>query len=195
MNYYKRLFGSSNQEGISLNENIIHDITQVSAEDNEMLTSPFTEKEVKEAIFEMKPNKAPGPDGFPAEFYQRFWEVIKYNLMALFKEFHEGTLPLFHLNYGVITLLPKQKESTNIKQFRPICLLNVSFKIFTKVAVRRLAKVAGKIVSESQTAFMSERNIMEGTVILHETLHELYRKKLSGVILKLDFEKAYDKVN
>jgi hypothetical protein len=52
-NYYKRLFGSSNQEGISLNENIIHDITQVSAEDNEILSSPFTEKEVKEAIFEM----------------------------------------------------------------------------------------------------------------------------------------------
>jgi hypothetical protein len=106
-NYYKRLFGSSNHEGISLNEDIAHDITQVSANDNEMLTSPFTEKEVKEAIFEMKPNKAPGPDGFPVEFYQRFWEVIKYDLMVLFKEFHEGTLPLFHLNYGVIMLLPK----------------------------------------------------------------------------------------
>jgi hypothetical protein len=61
--------------------------------------------------------------------------------------------------------------------------------------VRRLAKVVGKIVSVSQTAFMSERNIMEGTIILHETLHELHRKKLSVVILKLDFEKAYDKVN
>jgi hypothetical protein len=92
-----------------------NDITQVSVEDNEMLTTPFTEKEVKEAIFEMKHNKAPGPDGFPAEFYQRFWKVIKYDLMALFKEFHDGTLALFHLNYGVITLLPKQKESTNIK--------------------------------------------------------------------------------
>jgi hypothetical protein len=143
----------------------------------------------------MKPNKAPGPDGFPAEFYQRFWEVIKYDLMALFKEFYECTLPIFHLNYGVIMFLPKQKESTNIKQFRSICLLNVSFKIFTKVVVRRLAKVVEKIVSISQTAFMSERNIMEGTIILHETLHELHRKKLSGVILKLDFEKAYDKVN
>jgi hypothetical protein len=115
--------------------------------------------------------------------------------MVLFKELHEGTLPLFHLNYGVITLLPKRKESTNIKQFWPICLLNVIFKIFTKVVVRRLAKVAEKIVRESQTAFMSGRNIMEGTVILHETLHELHRKKLSGVILKLDFEKAYGKVN
>jgi hypothetical protein len=160
-----------------------------------MLTAPFMEKEVKEAIFEMEHNKAPEPNGFLAEFYQRFWEVIKYDLMALFKEFHDGTLPLFYLNYGIITLLPKQKESTNIKQFWPICLLNLSFKIFTKVVVRRLTKMAVKIVSESQTAFIPERNIMEGIVSLHETLHELHRKKLNGVILKLDFEKTYDKVN
>jgi hypothetical protein len=159
-----------------------------------MLTSCFTKKEVKEAIFEMKHNKAPKPDRFPVEFYQRFWEIIKDDLMALLKEFHDGTLPLFHLNYGIITLLLKQKESSNIKHFRPICLLNVSFKIFMKVTVRRLTKVAEKLVSQSQTAFMPGRNIMEGTVILHETLHELHRKKMNGVIIKLDFEKAYDKV-
>jgi hypothetical protein len=63
------------------------------------------------------------------------------------------------------------------------------------VAVRRLTKVAEKIVSESQTAFMPGQNIMEGTIILYETLHELHRKKLNCVILKLDFEKTYDKVN
>jgi hypothetical protein len=61
--------------------------------------------------------------------------------------------------------------------------------------MRRLTKVAEKIVSESQTVSMPGRNIMEGTIILHETLHELHRKKLNGAILKLDFEKAYDKVN
>jgi hypothetical protein len=80
----------------------------------------------------MKHNKAPGPDGFPAEFYQTFWEIIKHDLMALFKEFHNGTLNLYSLNFGIITLLPKQKEVTHIKQFRPICLLNVSFKYSQK---------------------------------------------------------------
>jgi hypothetical protein len=74
--------------------------------------------------------------------------------MTLFKDFHAGTLPLFHLNYGTITLLPKQEGATNIKQFRPICLLNVSFKIFTKVAVRRLTIVTYKLVSQSQTVFV-----------------------------------------
>jgi hypothetical protein len=63
-----------------------------------------------------------------------------------------------------------------------------------KVVVRRLTKVVEKLVSQSQTAFIPGRNIMEGTIILHETLHKLHRKKMNGVILKLDFEKAYDKV-
>jgi len=74
-------------------------------------------------------------------------------------------------------------------------MLNVSFKTFTKVLANRLTNVADKVVRQSQTAFMPGRNILEGAVILHETIHELHRKKKDVVILKLDFEKAYDKVN
>jgi hypothetical protein len=77
----------------------------------------FTETEVKEAIFQKKHNKAPGPDGFPAKFYQIFWEIIKGDLVALFNEFHEGKLPLYGLNFGIITLLPKEEEATQTKQF------------------------------------------------------------------------------
>jgi hypothetical protein len=107
-----------------------------------MLIASFTKKEVKAVIFDMKHNKALQSDGFLVECYQCFWEIIKYDMMALFKDFHDGTLPLFHMKYGIIMLVPKQKESTIIKQHRPICLLNVSFFInFTKMAVRRLTKV------------------------------------------------------
>jgi hypothetical protein len=71
----------------------------------------------------------------------------------------------------------------------------VSFKIFTKVMINRMTGIASKLISPSQTIFMSGRNIMEGVVMLHETIHEIHRKKMSGIILKLDFEKTYDKVN
>jgi hypothetical protein len=74
-------------------------------------------------------------------------------------------------------------------------MLNVSFKIFTKVLANRLTALADNVVRQSQTAFMPGRNILEGVVILHETIHELHKKKRNGVVLKLDFEKAYDKVN
>jgi hypothetical protein len=74
--YYKGLFGSPEVWGISLEESQISDIPQVSLEENEILTREFTKSEVREAVFQMEHNKAPGPDGFPVEFYQVFLEVI-----------------------------------------------------------------------------------------------------------------------
>ncbi|WVZ53298.1 hypothetical protein U9M48_004264 [Paspalum notatum var. saurae] len=154
----------------------------------------WAEKEIRDAVFAMEHNKAPGLDGFPAEFYQKFWDIIKDDIMQMFLDLHAGDLPLFSLNFGVITLVPKVLEANRIQQYRPICLLNVSFKIFTKVAIIRVNSIADHLVSPTQTAFMRGRNILEGVVILHETIHVLHSKKQSGVILKIDFEKAYDKV-
>jgi hypothetical protein len=128
-------------------------------------------------IFQMEHNKAPGPYGFPMNFYQVCWEIIKIDLMALFKNFHDGYLPLCRLNFDTIILLPKSHEATMIQQYRSICLLNVSFKIFTKVATIRITEVAKKVISPMQTAFLPGRNIMEGVIILHETIHEMHRKK------------------
>ena len=110
---------------------------------------------------------------YTVEHNQAFWETIKDDLMALFQDFHEGILPLFSLNFGIITLLPKKTKTVQIQQYRPICLLNVSFKIFTKIAVNRLMSVADKIIRPTQSAFMPRRHILEGVVVLHQTLHEL----------------------
>jgi hypothetical protein len=144
--YYQNLFGAPEENNFTMLESRIDDIPQVSEVENDILTSLFTKTEVKEAIFQMEHNKAPGPDGFPVEFYQVFWEVIKADLMALFHDFHKGELPLFSLNFGIITLLPKFQEAIKIQQYRPICLLNVSFKIFTKVATNRKNLVAQKVI-------------------------------------------------
>ena len=113
----------------------------------------------------MEHNKAPGPDSFPAEFYQNFWDVVKPDLLDLFSCLHSGQLELFRLNFGEIVLLPKVNEAD-----------------FTKVATIRLNSVPDHVVRPSQTTFMQERNIIDGVVILHETVRELHRKNLNGVI-------------
>jgi hypothetical protein len=115
--------------------------------------------------------------------------------MALFTNFHDGSLTLCRLKFGTIILIPKCREATTIQQCRPICFLNVSFKIFTKIATNKSMEITKKVISPTQIALLSGRNIMEGVIILHKTIHKIHRKKQSRVILKLDFEKAYDKIN
>jgi mannosylglycoprotein endo-beta-mannosidase len=144
--YYKKLFGAPEQNTFSMMEERVADVPQLSPEENSILTKNFTQEEIFEAISQMEHNKAPGPDGFPAEFYQYFWDVLKDDLMAMFTHFQNGDFPLYKLNFGVITLLPKKDNAVQIQQYRPICLLNVSFKIFRKVATIRVSQMAHKIV-------------------------------------------------
>jgi hypothetical protein len=80
----------------------------------------------------------------------------------MFSVLHVGQLELFRLNFGEVILLCKVNEAERIQQFRPICLLNISFKIFTKVDTTRLNSVVDHVVQPSQTAFMQGRNILDG---------------------------------
>jgi hypothetical protein len=92
--------------------------------------------------------------------------------MTMFVEFHAGRLPLYSLNFGTIILLPKCREATQIKHPTPIPP--------PKVATNRISQVAQKVISPSQTAFIPGRNIIEGVIVLHETIHEMHRRKQSG---------------
>jgi hypothetical protein len=74
-------------------------------------------------------------------FYQTFWEVVKDDLLAMFNEWYNDKLDLYRLNFVMITLIPKENEARYMKKFRPISLLNCSFKIFTKVLTNRLARI------------------------------------------------------
>jgi hypothetical protein len=142
----------------------------------------------------MSSNSTPDPDGLSTAFYKALWDKVKDHVMEMFGNFHKGELNLSRLNYGLISLIPKLKEANNVKQFRPICLLGVDYKWITRVLTKRLTTMADSVVSMTQTTFIPGRNILEGVVILHQTMHELKTRK-KGVILKLYLENAYDKVS
>jgi hypothetical protein len=193
--YYKQLFGSAEVADMHLDLDLWPASHQIQQADNEFLTRPFTLEELDATIKEIKNNTAPGPDGFSVEFFKAFWPWIKGDIKEMLDCLHTGHLELWRLNYGVIILLPKVKPATSIKQFRLICLLNVIYKIITKTLTLRITSVIDKVISPFQTAFIPGRNILEGVVILQEVMHEVRTSKSSGVFIKLDFEKAYDKVN
>jgi hypothetical protein len=115
--------------------------------------------------------------------------------MALFQDFHNGDLDIFRLNFAVLSLIPKEPDASVMKKFRPISLLNCIFKVFTKVLTNRLALLMNILTSPNQTAFIKGRYILESVVSAHETIHLVIKKGKKGAILKLDYEKAFDKVN
>lgn len=110
----------------------------------------------------MKNNTAPGPNGFFVEFFKAFWTQIRGLIKELLDCLHAGHLELWRLNYGVIILIPKVKPAINVKPFRPICLLNVIYKLINKTLTIRLTAVVDKVISPFQTAFLPGRNILEG---------------------------------
>jgi hypothetical protein len=116
-------------------------------------------------------------------------------MLELFEEFYKGKLDVRRLNYGIITLVPKVKKVARIQQFRPIYLLNCLYKWFTKCLTLRLEPVAQRIIHRAQAAFLGGRNIMSNILALYEFLHDTRKKGKTEIMLKLDFEKTYDKVH
>jgi hypothetical protein len=145
--FYKELFGPSVSSSINLTNLIMN---QLSNMDRSLLTAPFCINEITKVVFDLKHNSAPGPNGFPAEFFQDFWELIYLDIWNLFKDFYDGNLDIERLNYGMVTLLPKVDNAIGMKNLRPICLLNVCYKIITRVLNNILALCIKKVISESQ---------------------------------------------
>lgn len=102
---------------------------------------------------------------------------MKYDLKGLLDDFYAGKLDIQRLNYRVITLLPKSKDAAQIQKFDPVCLLNVSFKIITKVLMNRLNKQVDNVISSTQTTSKKKRYIMEGVLLLNETLNTIRKNK------------------
>jgi hypothetical protein len=99
------------------------------------------------------------------------------------------------MNFSLVTLVPKEADARTLKKFRPIALTNCCFKIFSKACANRLGNCADRLISSNQTAFIRGRYILESVVTAHEVVHDVHHNKEEGVILKLDYEKAYDKVD
>lgn len=125
--YCSNLFGPALGNLFTAEQDIWPLDKNLSEEENEILCKPFSEEEIKHALFEMEKNKAAGPDKIPAEFYQHCWEIVKRDIVEIFRDFHENKMDVSRMNYGVITLIPKTKDAIRIQQFQPICLLIIAY--------------------------------------------------------------------
>jgi hypothetical protein len=113
--YYKNLFHFEEGSGFSLDPDFFSHNEKVSPEQNLNLEAPFTEQEVKKAVFDSYSDGAPRPDGISFMFYQTFWELVKIDIMDMFKDFYEGKLDIYRLNFAVLSLIPKEPGATSMK--------------------------------------------------------------------------------
>jgi hypothetical protein len=110
----------------------------VDDEANEKLCAPFIEREISDALFQIGPLKSPGPDGFPARFLQRNWDLMKEEVVHAVKLFFDTGVMPDEVNDTAIVLIPKKNDPEELKDFRPISLCNVIFKVVSKCLVNRL---------------------------------------------------------
>ena len=167
----------------------------VSANMNEALLNPILLPELEKIVFNMKKGKAPGPDGFPIEFFQEFWEIIKYDLLDVVQESYRNKQMLKSLNSTFLALIPKKEGADRLDHFRPIALCNVVYKIITKLIAERLKPFLGSLISAEQGGFVDGRQILDGVVIATEVVHSMANSKEKAMFIKLDMAKAYDRVS
>ena len=111
------------------------------------LEAPFPEEEIKTALFELRGDKAPGPDGFTAVLWQENWDTIKGETINMFKDFHNTGRFVKSLNTTFIVLIPKKGEAEDLKDFKPISLVGSIYKWTAKVLANRLKWVVGNVVN------------------------------------------------
>jgi hypothetical protein len=195
MNYYTELFTAAPLEDVDV---ILEGIKpSVTDEMNLRLTSPFSEHEIDTAMKQMAALKAPGPDGMPPVFYQSYWHVVGSDVStAVLSCLNSGKLPP-SLNHTYVTLIPKTKNPKRVTEYRPISLCNVIYKFIFKVLANCLKKVLPKVISDTQSAFVSGRLITDNILIAFETLHHMHNQRtgrVGSMALKLYMSKAYDRV-
>nr|GEY72661.1 RNA-directed DNA polymerase, eukaryota [Tanacetum cinerariifolium] len=138
----------------------------LTPEQNTLLTSPILETDIKDAIWDCGSDKSPGPDGFTFAFYKEFWNVVKKDILA-FVGYFFTTVPCPMM----------------ISDFHPLSLIGAQYKIIAKVLANRLARVIDIIISPEQSAFIKQRQILDGPLMVNEVIQWCKRKKSKLMVM------------
>ena len=194
--FYSKLYSSQNPRVNDPRFNLLFTgvmIKKLGNEQKETCEGLLTVEECKEVLKNFSKNKSPGTDGLTAEFYSFFWDLLSDTMVNSFNYgFQKGKLTVSQ-RQSIIRLIPKKdKDLSRLKNWRPISLLNLDYKIATKALALRLKKVLPSIINDAQTGYMEGRFIGENIRLISDILHFTAQQNLEGIALFIDFEKAFD---
>ena len=197
--YYENLYRKREQY-LDINDIIeqlsVSDFPKLDEKKSEFLEGPLTENEVFAFLKKMKNDKSPGPDGFTCEFFKFFW----YELGTFITSAINYSKEVMHFSepnkLGIITCIPKGKKPKEyLKNWRPICLLNVVYKIASGCIAERLKTYMDKLISRDQTGFLKGRFIGENIRLVYDLMNYTEQKHIPGLLMLIDFEKAFDSIS
>nr|GEW74205.1 hypothetical protein [Tanacetum cinerariifolium] len=163
--------------------------------DNLELEKNVSDDEIRLTIWDCGSQKASGPDGFSFLFLKTYWDLLKDDVVRVMRGVFDSFKMPNGTNSSFITLIPNVANPIHVKDFWPISLIGMQYKIIVEVLANRLLKVIDKVVSKEQSAFISGRFILEGTLMISEIMSWYKKKKRNLMLFKVDFEKAFDTVS
>ena len=161
------------------------------------MAKALTQEEIEAAIENLAKGKAPGSDGITIDFFKKFKTLLAPLLIQLYTQSYKTeTLPP-STRASIISLLHKKKERNNIKNYRPLSLTNNDYKILSKALQLRMNPAMNHIIGTEQNGFVPARFIAENNMLLHEIIEytTINKNSMGGLLLFLDFEKAFDRVD
>ena len=190
--FYSKLYKSDPSVSFDIKNDTDLFLTE---EEKNSAEGPFTKNEIVCAIKQMARNKTPGCDGLSIEFYITFWQRLENTFYEALlyayqkKDLHDSAFR------GVISLIPKKgRDSRIIRNMRPITLLNTDYKIIEKILANRLKPLLTRLINEDQKGFMSGRNINCNIRRVMDLIEYSETHDLPGIIVSLDFEKCFDRI-
>ena len=177
----------------NINE-FLADLGTLSEESKAKIQAEATMEELEMAVEQLQEHKSPGLDGLPAEFYKKTGVVINSELLEVINCQLE-TLALVESNKnGATRLGPKVEGVPRVDQLRPITLLNLDYKILTKIITNRLLKVIGEVIFSGQSCSVPEKNILFGAHNILSVIQYVEKFGGKGAAVNYDLYKAYDRV-
>lgn len=194
--FYSNLYSCVEINVDKMNELLDFNDKKVDDDDRELCDAEINEQEIRKALWEMSCNKSPGSDGLTVEFYRYFYTFLQDILIEIFNKVHEKEMLSRSMKLGVLSLIYKKKgDKRMLKNYRPISLLQVDYKIIARVMANRFKKVLPKLVSENQSCCIIGKDIADTICNIRDIIDMAERDQLEGYVLKIDQEKAFDRVS
>ena len=167
---------------------------KVSSQENECLVKLITKEEVHMALKQGKSSKTPGSDGIPHEFYLTFWELIGDEMVNVYNTILQRGSLCDSQKRGIIVLIPKKGNKEDMKNYRPISLLNYDYKLLARIITNRMKPLMPRLIHSAQNCGVNGKTIFNTTATLRDIMGFCNYNKTKAIMVSLDFNKAFDNV-